>query len=101
MASMANYFISRHPGAIVWASKQGIAVEQIAHLDCAQIQPGDTVMGTLPVHLAAEVCKRGARYLHLQVNIPAHLRGQELTAAELRELGAKLVPFRVLPGESE
>lgn len=92
---MANYFISRHPGAVVWARKQGIEAEPVAHLDCGQIRPGDIVMGTLPVHLAAEVCRRGARYLHLQVNIPAELRGRELDAETLEQLGACLTVFEV------
>ncbi|PJK03831.1 CRISPR-associated protein Csx16 [Lysobacteraceae bacterium NML71-0210] len=92
---MTQYFISRHPGAIIWARKQGFEAVQIAHLDCALIQPGDTVMGTLPVHLAAEVCRRGGRYLHLQVNIPAELRGQELDAETLEQLGACLTAFEV------
>jgi CRISPR-associated protein Csx16 len=51
---MTTWFVTRHPGAIEWASRQGIRVDrQIAHQDPADIQPGDTVIGTLPVNLGA------------------------------------------------
>ncbi len=67
---MTVYFISRHSGAVAWAEEQGLTVDRmIAHLDIDQIQPGDTVIGTLPVHLAAQVCERGAYYHHLVMTI--------------------------------
>ena len=51
---MTTYFVSRHPGAVAWAARRGLAVDAyLAHLDPQQIQPGDTVIGILPVHLAA------------------------------------------------
>ena len=75
-STMTRYFVSRHPGAVTWAKRQGIHVDRIIdHLDIALIHSGDTVIGTLPVNLAAEVCRRGARYLHLSLNLPAELRG--------------------------
>ena len=59
---MTTYFITRHPGAIAWAKQQGITVgRQHTHLDVNDIQPGDTVIGILPVNLAAEICQRGWR----------------------------------------
>lgn len=68
---------------------------QIAHLDLAEISPGDTVAGTLPVHLAAGICARGVQYLHLCLEIPEHLRGRELAADDLERFGARLEPFLV------
>jgi CRISPR-associated protein Csx16 len=57
---MSTWFITRHPGAIAWAMRQGLAVDrQLPHLDPEQIAPGDTVIGTLPVNLVARVCARG------------------------------------------
>ena len=93
---MTTYFVSRHPGAVAWVLRQGIAVDHlIPHVDIMRLQPGDTVIGTLPVNLAAEVCKRGAHYLHLSLRVPAALRGVELSTEQLDSLGARLESFEV------
>lgn len=93
---MTVYFISRHPGSIAWAETQGLTVDRvIAHLDVEQIKPGDTVIGTLPVHLAAQVCERGAHYQHLVITIPPDQRGQELTAEDMVAFGATLEAYHV------
>jgi CRISPR-associated protein Csx16 len=90
------WFVSRHPGAVEWAARRGLTVDrQIAHLETGEVKPGDTVIGTLPVNLAAEVCRRGARYLNLSLDLPAHARGRELTADDLERFGATLEPFVV------
>jgi len=93
---MTIYFISRHPGARDWAEQEGIAVDQVIdHLDPETIQPGDTLIGTLPVNLAAAVCKRGGRYLHLSLDLPSTLRGRELSAEQMRACGARIEEFRI------
>ncbi|MFP4683999.1 MAG: CRISPR-associated protein Csx16 [Ectothiorhodospira sp.] len=93
-----TYFVSRHPGAMEWAARHGIQVdEQIDHLEVERIQPGDTVIGTLPVHLAARVCQRSGRYLNLSIDLPPHLRGRELSADDLEALGARVQAFHVQP----
>lgn len=93
---MTVWFVSRHPGAIEWARRQNLTVDRwVAHLDLAAVQPGDIVAGTLPVHLAAAVCARGARYLHLSLALPAEWRGRELSAAELERAGARLDAYDV------
>ncbi|PJC04222.1 MAG: CRISPR-associated protein Csx16, partial [Gallionellales bacterium CG_4_9_14_0_8_um_filter_55_61] len=59
---MTVWFVSRHPGAVDWAKTQGIAVDRwVAHLVLSEIEACDTVIGTLPVQLAAQVCAKGAR----------------------------------------
>jgi CRISPR-associated protein Csx16 len=94
---MTTYFISRHPGACTWAAEEGIRVDQVIdHLDPDDIQPGDTLIGSLPVNLAAEVCERGGRYLHLSLDLPAALRGRELSVAQMRACGARIEEYRVL-----
>ena len=94
---MTTYFISRHPGAVEWAAAQGLPIDHmLAHLDVACIQAGDTVIGSLPVNLAAQVCAAGAAYWHLNLVLPAALRGQELSAADLRQWGATLEEFQVI-----
>lgn len=93
---MTTYFISRHPGARAWAAEQGLHIDQhLTHLDTALIQAGDTVMGTLPVHLAATVCSQGALYINLSLDLPAHWRGRELSADELRQCNARLEGFDI------
>jgi CRISPR-associated protein Csx16 len=79
--------------------RHGVRVDrQIAHLDPAQVQPGDTVIGALPVHLAAEVCRRGARYLHLSLDLLPQMRGRELSAEDLETCNARLEIFHVRGG---
>lgn len=93
---MTTYFISRHPGAIEWAARQRIPVDQHkAHLDPAMVQAGDTVIGSLPINLAAQVCAKGAAYWHLSLALPAELRGQELSADDMVRLGARVEQFTV------
>ena len=93
---MTTWFVSRHPGANVWAQEQGLHIDQyVSHLDATQIQPGDTVIGTLPVHLAAAVCSQGARFLNVSLDLPVQWRGRELSANELRQCKARLECFDV------
>jgi len=93
---MTTYFVTRHPGAIEWAARRGLQIDQrIDHLDPAVVGPGDVVLGTLPVHLAAEVCARGAHYFNLSLDLPPEARGRELSADELDAYGARLEQYRV------
>lgn len=95
---MTTWFVSRHPGALQWMQRHGPAFDRhVPHLDVALIAPGDTVIGTLPVQLAAQVCARGAAYWHLVFAMPREARGGELSAEELRELGATLQRFEIHP----
>lgn len=95
---MTTWFISRHPGAVEWAARQKLQVDVVEpHLDLALVQSNDKVIGSLPVNLAAQVCAKGAAYWHLSVELPAELRGRELSADELEQLGARLQPFDVTP----
>lgn len=94
---MATWFITRHPGARRWAEEEGFAVDRLAgHLDPEDIRPGDRVLGTLPVNLAAEVCARGGRYFHLSLDLPPEWRGRELGPEDMRRFGARLSEFRVV-----
>ncbi len=93
---MTTWFVTRHPGAVEWAARQGLQIDRhVAHLDPASIAPGDTVIGILPVNLAARICERGAHYLNLSLDLPAEARGQELSADELEGFRARLEAFEV------
>ena len=91
------WFVSRHPGALAWAREEGIEADLwVEHLNPALVARGDTVIGTLPAHVAAQVCRRGARYLHLAMHLRRSDRGRELDARALREAGARLEPLHVV-----
>ena len=95
---MTTFFVSRHPGAIEWAARRQFQVDVVVpHLDVALVQSGDKVIGSLPVNLAAQVCAQGAAYWHLSVELPAELRGRELSANNLEQLSARVQPFDVTP----
>ena len=95
---MTTWFITRHPGAIEWAARRRLRIDRVlAHLDPAIIAPGDTVIGILPVNLAARVCERGARYFNLSLDLPIEARGRELSADELEAFGARIEGYVVQP----
>jgi CRISPR-associated protein Csx16 len=92
------FLVTRHPGAQDWLQQRvrGAAVTVLPHLaDTAAICPGDTVCGVLPLSLAATLCARGATVVCIDIDMPPHLRGHELDAATLDQLGARLVRYRV------
>ena len=94
---MTIWFASCHRGTRQWAADGGFAVDHlIPRLEPAIIGAGDVVIGSLQVHLVAGVCGRGRRYLHLPLTAPEKLHGQELSAGDLRRLGASLHEFRVI-----
>ena len=98
---MTTYLVSRHPGAWAWAAEEGIPIDRLVeHLDPGAIQPGDCVVGTLPINLAAAVCERGGRYLHLAMHLSRQSRGQELTPERMRAYGARLEEYRVVRVQS-
>ena len=104
---MSVLFVSRHEGAHQWLSAQidsgqmpPADVVHLEHLDLARVQVGDTVLGTLPIALAAKVRERGARFVNLDLTVPPELRGKELSAAEMRACGATLTEYEVSKGRA-
>lgn len=89
-----TYFISRHQGAVDWAIAEGFHVdERLTHFDVTQVQAGDTILGTLPINLVADVNARGGHYYHLTLELPADARGRELTIADMRAYAARLEAY--------
>ncbi|WP_316164550.1 MULTISPECIES: TIGR02221 family CRISPR-associated protein [unclassified Bradyrhizobium] len=88
--------VTRHAGAVDWLASQGISADlQVEELDPDIVQAGDTIIGTLPVHLAAEVNQRGGRFLHIAMDVPRERRGDALSKAEMMRYRARLVEYRV------
>lgn len=94
---MSTLFVSRHAGAIEWIKAQPNwqIDEFVPHLDLAQVQAGDVVVGTLPVHLAAQVCEKGAAFYFLQMPQELTGRGSEYSAEQMTDAGACLTRFHV------
>ena len=95
---MTTWFVSRHAGAAQWARTRGHLgsdAREVLELVIADVQAGDVVMGNLPAHLAAEVCRRGASYQHLRLDRPLEERGREIGPDALEQAGAALEPYRV------
>ena len=91
--------ITRHPGAVEWLHKQGYNnAERYNHLEQSTIgslTSNDTVIGSLPIHLAAQVCATKAQFIFLQIEIPNAMRGNELSCAEMEQCSAQLAAFHV------
>jgi CRISPR-associated protein Csx16 len=95
---MTTLFVTRHAGAVEWARRHQFGVAQVVpHLALTQVQAGDTVIGTLPVNLAAQVCAKGAAYWHLSLTLTAEERGLELSADDMERLGAQVQLFDIKP----
>lgn len=96
---MTTLFVTRHQGAKEWAARQDFRdVEMIEHLGAGMIAGlarGDIVIGTLPVHVAAQIVSNGGRYFHLEMTIPFEARGRDLSAAEMVQFGATLNEYHV------
>ena len=100
MHKMTTWFVSRHPGAKEWIKKQSISIDYfVEHIDIHMISSGDTVIGNVPLQLAAQICAKGARFICLSVTVPSTLRGHELTKDVLTHLKCSLKEFYVEPIE--
>lgn len=94
---MTTYFVTRHQGAIDWAKASNVQFDvHLTHLgDDIVLKSGDTVIGTLPINIVYDINQLGVRYLHLSLDMPAHLRGLELNAEQLLACNASLQEFVV------
>lgn len=93
---MSIWFVSRHPGAVEWAERTGLKVDRrVLHLSAAEVAAGDTIIGVLPVNMAAEICARNAAYVNLSLDLPFEWRGKELSCQELFAANARLEGYVV------
>lgn len=93
---MTTWLVTRHPGSLAWAQARGVAFDRhVKHLDPEEVNAGDTVIGSLPVNLAAEACACGAEYWNLSLRLERDDRGRELSAEDLERCGATLEHYEV------
>ena len=94
---MSVYLVSRHKGAVDWMDHMGHRYDaHLTHLtDYKALSAGDTIVGSLPINIVADLCELGVKYQHLSLYIPEQLRGVELTAEQLSALDAKLEQYEV------
>lgn len=97
MASSKTLFVNRNAGAQKWAQQNGFAdAEIVESFTPDMVEAGDTVVGTLPLHLAAAVHAKGANFIALTMKpVPAELRGTPLSAEQMDELDAAIQPMTV------
>lgn len=93
---MKTWVVTRHKGALDWLLEERVAFdEHIEHLNVDLLTPGDVIIGNLPIPMVAELNAKGVGYWHLAFNVPFELRGIELGADQLRELGITLKAYQV------
>ena len=94
---MTVYFVTRHAGALAWAAQNQLHFDcHLEHLkDITLLKNGDVVIGTLPINIVYALNFKGIRYIHLALQIPAELRGQELSAEQLIQCQAMLQEYTV------
>lgn len=84
--------VSRHAGFVALLAEKGITGRVIAHATADDVR-GKIVIGALPLHLAA-LCRIVGT---LEMNIPANMRGLDLSVEECRLLvGDKPVEWFVV-----
>ena len=93
---MKTYVITRHKGAVEWIEENGYKVDYVLqHCEVGRVSEGDIVIGVLPIHIAGELCKKKAKFLALCIDTPKEFRGKELTCAQLKLFGCRLVEYFV------
>jgi len=73
--------VSRHAGFVALLAEKGIKGRVIAHATADDVR-GNVVIGALPLHLACLARMVGT----LEMNVPAHMRGLDLSLEECRVL---------------
>lgn len=89
----AEVVVTRHPGLLEVLVEKGIATAETPVVSHAAVEDirGKHVAGVLPLALAAEC----ASVTEISLNIPAEMRGKELTAAQVRQFFTGVRTFSV------
>jgi len=96
---MSVIIVSRHPAAVRWIHSRGYNGEIVEHFT-GNANPGDIVIGILPIPLIQQILSAGAEFILLSLpSIAFSERGQELSIEEMEAAGAVL--HRVVSIEME
>ncbi len=85
MTQQHKLVVTRHPALVTHLEEIGLLkegeAEVLTHVEDPQEVEGKTVIGVLPMHLAALT----HLYVNVPLHIPADMRGKELTIDQVRE----------------
>lgn len=94
---MVDYIITRHPATVSMVVKKmklrdPVVIPHVTATHLHEMGRGDRVYGVLPIHLIYKILMTGAHYYAVVLpDVPPERRGEELTEAELKKYG-----FRIL-----
>ena len=87
---MDTVIVTRHAGLVEWLKRLGVEGEVVSHADEDTVR-GKRVYGVLPFRLAA----LADEFVEVSVDVPAELRGKELTADDIDSLNPQVTAWRV------
>ncbi|MFN3591140.1 MAG: CRISPR-associated protein Csx16 [Thermaurantiacus sp.] len=94
--------VSRHPGAQQWLEAEAaarswkdIAILPHLELEALSARTPARVAGVLPLAIAARLTRLGVEVWHLDLVPGPGDRGQELSCAQMKRLGARLCRYEV------
>jgi len=88
---MTTIIVTRHPALVEYLAESGIVPSDapcVSHADASDVA-GKHVIGVLPLRLAA----LAASVTEVPLDIPAELRGQELTVEQVRQYAGEPVRY--------
>jgi len=88
-----DLIVTRHQGLVDLAKRMGLATDGcpvLAHASADDVR-GKTVLGVLPLHLAAEA----RAVVSIDLDLPQHLRGTDLSAEEMLQYVKGVSVYRV------
>ena len=91
---MKDVVVTKHPAFVEYAKELGVVAGEptvIAHAVPAVIAGNIVVTSGLPLHLA----ELAETVTTIPLNLPAELRGQELTIEQMREFAEPPATFKV------
>ncbi len=85
--------VTRHPALVQFLVEQGIVDKKTPTINHATVNDieGKHVIGVLPMHMAA----MALTITEVPLNIPAELRGKELSLEEVKEFAGEPVKYSV------
>mgnify|MGYP000955834578 CR=1 FL=1 len=84
--------VTRHSGAVEWLHRKGITGEVVSHISPSESLEGKIVIGNIPLWVAAQADEVWAIEIP---NLPSELRGVDISAEQMEELGAKISKYYV------